>query len=345
MPALSLAQAPGSRRNPVKRLAVIGAGAWGTALAIVARRAGLIPVLWARDPDVVAAINVRHENRTYLPGIALDPAVAATGDMRAAVADADAALLVVPAQFLRSVLACLRRVLPQGLPLLHCAKGIEAGSLALMSQIGAEMLPASPFAVLSGPSFAADVARGLPTAVTVASADATLGESFAAALGSSRFRPYLSPDPIGAEIGGAVKNVVAIACGIVVGRGLGDNARAALITRGLAEMVRLGVSRGAHAETFRGLSGLGDLVLTCSAAQSRNYALGLALGQGRSLDEALGGRRSVVEGVATAAAVTGLAAQFGIEMPISEAVDAVLHRDVPIDAMTDRLLRRPYRTE
>jgi glycerol-3-phosphate dehydrogenase (NAD(P)+) len=329
----------------VKRLAVIGAGAWGTALAIVASRAGLIPMLWARDPDVVAAVNVRHENRTYLPGIALDPTVAATDDMRAAVADADAALLVVPAQFLRGVLACLRRVLPQGLPLLHCAKGIEAGSLALMSQIGAEMLPASPFAVLSGPSFAAEVARGLPTAVTVASADATLGESFTAALGSSRFRPYLSPDPIGAEIGGAVKNVVAIACGIVVGRGLGDNARAALITRGLAEMVRLGVLRGAHAETLRGLSGLGDLVLTCSAAQSRNHALGLALGQGQSLDDALGRRRSVVEGVATAAAVAGLAARFGIEMPISEAVDAVLHRGVPIDTMTDRLLRRPYRAE
>ena len=345
MPGLGLARAPGSRRDPVRRLAVIGAGAWGTALAIVASRAGLIPVLWARDPDVVAAVNVRHENRTYLPGIALDPAVAATDDVRAAVADADAALLAVPAQFLRGVLACLRRVLPQGLPLLHCAKGIEAGSLALMSQIGTEMLPASPFAVLSGPSFAAEVARGLPTAVTVASADATLGESFTAALGSSRFRPYLSPDPIGAEIGGAVKNVVAIACGIVVGRGLGDNARAALITRGLAEMIRLGLAIGGRAETFAGLSGIGDLVLTCSAVQSRNYALGLALGLGQSLDDALGGRRSVVEGVATAAAVTGLAARFGIEMPISEAVDAVLHRGVPIDTMTDRLLRRPYRAE
>jgi glycerol-3-phosphate dehydrogenase (NAD(P)+) len=345
MPGLGLARVPGSRRDPVKRLAVIGAGAWGTALAIVASRAGLIPVLWARDPDVVAAVNARHENRAYLPGVALDPAVAATDDVRAAVADADAALLVVPAQFLRGVLAGLRRVLPQGLPLLHCAKGIEAGSLALMSQIGTEMLPASRFAVLSGPSFAAEVARGLPTAVTVASADATLGGSFTAALGSSRFRPYLSPDPIGAEIGGAVKNVVAIACGIVVGRGLGDNARAALITRGLAEMIRLGLAIGGRAETFAGLSGIGDLVLTCSAVQSRNYALGLALGQGQRLDDVLGGRRSVVEGVATAAAVTGLAARFGIEMPISEAVDAVLHRGVPIDTMTDRLLRRPYRAE
>lgn len=329
----------------MKRFAVIGAGAWGTALAIIAQRAGAIPVLWARDPDLVASINQRHENPIYLPGIALDPAVAATGDMEAAMVGADAALLVVPAQYLRGVLDRLRRIIPQGLPLLHCAKGIEAGSLATMSQIAAEILPASPFAVLSGPSFAAEVARGLPTAVTIASADATLADRFAAALGSSHFRPYLSSDPIGAEIGGAVKNVLAIACGIVVGRGLGANARAALITRGLAEMVRLGLSQGARAETFCGLSGLGDLVLTCTAEQSRNYALGLALGRGQSRDAALAGRRSVVEGVATAAAIAALAARLGIEMPISEAVDAVLHRGEPIDAMTDRLLRRPYRAE
>ncbi len=228
----------------MKRLAIIGAGAWGTALAIVAGRAGSSPMLWARDPEIVAAIGAQHENPFYLPGIALDPAIGANGDLEAAVVDADAALLVVPAQFLRAVLERLRRVAPPGLPLLHCAKGIEAGSLAMMSQIGAEMLPASPFAVMSGPSFAAEVARGLPTAVTIASADAALAERFMAALGSSRFRPYLSGDPVGAEIGGAVKNVLAIACGIVVGRGLGDNARAALITRGLAEMVRLGLCLG-----------------------------------------------------------------------------------------------------
>jgi glycerol-3-phosphate dehydrogenase (NAD(P)+) len=329
----------------VKRLAVIGAGAWGTTLAIVAGRAGSSPVLWARDAAVVASVTEQHENPFYLPGIALDPSIVATGDIDMAVAAADAVLLVVPAQFLRGVLGTLRSVLPGGLPLLHCAKGIEAGSLAMMSQIGEEMLPSSPFAVLSGPSFAVETARGLPTAVTIASADPLLAKSFMAALASSRFRPYLSSDPIGAEIGGAVKNVLAIACGIVVGRSLGDNARAALITRGLAEMVRLGLSQGARAKTFRGLSGLGDLVLTCSAAQSRNYALGLALGQGQTLDAALGGRRSVVEGVATAAAVAGLAGRLGIELPISQAVDAVLHHGEPIDAMTDRLLRRPYRAE
>ncbi len=329
----------------MRKLAVIGAGSWGTALATAARRAGSNPVIWARDPQIAAAVTDTHQNPFYLPDIVLDPAIGATGDMEAAVAGADAALLAVPAQFLRGVLNALRKSLPWGLPLLHCAKGIEAGSLALMSQIGTEILPASPFAVLSGPSFAVEVARGLPTAVTIASADAGLARGFIAALGSSCFRPYLSSDPIGAEIGGAVKNVLAIACGIVVGRGLGDNARAALITRGLAEMVRLGLSQGANVETFRGLSGLGDLVLTCSTKQSRNHSLGLALGRGESLDAVLGGSRSVVEGVATAAAIAGLAAKHGVEMPISEAVDAVLHRGVSIDAMTGLLLRRPYRAE
>ena len=327
------------------RLAVIGAGAWGTALAVVAQRAGTGAILWARDPEVAAAINERHQNPYYLPGVALDPAIAATADLESAVATADAALLAVPAQFLRGVLGALRGRVRPGLPVLHCAKGIEIGTLATMSQIGAELLPGSPYAVLSGPSFAAEVASGLPTAVTIAGTDTAVAKLFMAALGGNRFRPYLSPDPVGAEIGGAVKNVLAIACGIVVGRGLGDNARAALITRGLAEMVRLGLAQGAQAETFRGLSGLGDLVLTCGAGQSRNHALGLALGHGHSLEAALAGRRSVVEGVATAAAAAELAARLGIEMPISEAVDAVLHRGVAIDEMTDRLLRRPYRSE
>jgi glycerol-3-phosphate dehydrogenase (NAD(P)+) len=336
---------PGSRPERVKRLAVVGAGAWGTALAVLAQRAEATVTLWARDLEIAAAINDLHENPNYLPGIPLDPAITATSDIEAAVESADAVLLAVPAQFLRGVLGALRRGLTRGLPVLHCAKGLETGTLATMSQIGAELLPESPCAVLSGPSFAAEVARNLPTAVTIASTETAVAGLFIAALGSSRFRPYLSLDPVGVEIGGAVKNVLAIACGIVVGRGLGDNARAALITRGLAEMVRLGLDRGARAETFRGLSGLGDLVLTCSATQSRNYALGLALGHGKHLEAVLAGRRAVVEGVATASAVAELAARFGIEMPVSEAVDAVLHRGVSIDEMVDRLLRRPYRSE
>jgi glycerol-3-phosphate dehydrogenase (NAD(P)+) len=229
--------------------------------------------------------------------------------------------------------------------LLLCAKGIETSSLKMMSEVAAEILPASPSAVLSGPTFAAEVARELPTAVTVASGDASLGHAFIEALGSSRFRPYLSHDPVGAEIGGAVKNVLAIACGIVVGRNLGDNARASLITRGLAEMIRLGEAKGGRAETFRGLSGLGDLVLTCSSAQSRNYGLGLALGRGRDLETALRGSRSVVEGVATAASIACVAERLGIEMPICAGVDALLHRGEAVDALIDLLLRRPYRAE
>jgi glycerol-3-phosphate dehydrogenase (NAD(P)+) len=218
---------------------------------------------------------------------------------------------------LRAVLIDMAGRLPSRLPLLLCAKGIETASLKTMSEVAGEIAPVSPIAVLSGPSFAAEAARGLPTAVTIASRDTALAAAFVAALGSQAFRPYSSADPIGVEIGGAVKNVLAIACGIVEGRGLGANARAALITRGLAEMVRLGLAKGAEAETFRGLSGLGDLVLSCTATQSRNYALGTALGGGQSLAEALSGRRSVIEGVATAAAVVRLAARLKIDMPIT----------------------------
>jgi glycerol-3-phosphate dehydrogenase (NAD(P)+) len=329
----------------VKRLAIIGGGAWGTALAIIARRAGANVTLWARDPAVVDAINRQHENLVYLPAIALDPAIAATTDIAAALAGAEAALLVVPAQFLRGVLAVLAPSLPATMPLLLCAKGIEAQSLRTMSELAGEILPDSPVAVLSGPSFAIEVARDLPTAVTIASRDEALARAFAAALGTPRFRPYLSPDPTGVEIGGAVKNVMAIACGIVEGRGLGENARAALITRGLSEMVRLGQAKGAAAETFRGLSGLGDLVLTCTAGQSRNHALGVALGRGTGLAEALAGRRSVVEGVATAAALARLADRLQIEMPITAAIEGVLHRGLAIDAMVEGLLSRPYRSE
>ena len=312
---------------------------------MVAHRAGSLPALWARDPDVVGAINRHHQNPLYLPGVMLDPAITATTDMSSATEEAEAALLVVPAQFLRGVIQVLASYLGHGVPVLLCAKGIETGSLKTMSEVAAEILTACPCAVLSGPTFAPEVARDLPTAVTIASADASLGRAFMEALGSSRFRPYLSQDPIGAEIGGAVKNVLAIACGVVVGRGLGDNARASLITRGLAEMSRLGIAKGGRAETFRGLSGLGDLVLTCSSAQSRNYGLGLALGRGLAPEAVLRGSRSVVEGVATAAAAAQLAELLGMEMPIAAGVDALLHRGESIDAVIDLLLRRPYRAE
>jgi glycerol-3-phosphate dehydrogenase (NAD(P)+) len=327
------------------RLAVVGAGAWGTALAVVARRGGSDTVIWARDPALAAAIRDRRENPAYLPGIALDPAILATSDLGEAISGADAALIAVPAQFLRDVLAIFGSRLPARLPLLLCAKGIETGSLKTMTELAAELCPGNPVAVLSGPSFAAEVACDLPTAVAVASRDLRIAQLFAAALGSPRFRPYLSEDPIGAEIGGAVKNVLAIACGILDGLGLGDNARAALITRGLAEMTRLGIAKGGRAETFAGLSGLGDLVLTCGGAQSRNHALGVSLGRGQSLDEALARRRSVVEGVASAASIAALAAALRVEMPIVAAVDAVLHRGMAIAPMIEGLLARPRRAE
>jgi glycerol-3-phosphate dehydrogenase (NAD(P)+) len=327
----------------MRRLAIIGGGAWGTALAMVARRAGSLPMLWARDPDVVAQINRQHQNPLFLPGVNLDPAITATTDMAFATEGVEAALIVVPAQFLRGVIHVLGS--HRGVPLLLCAKGIETSSLKLMSEVAAEILSASPTAVLSGPTFAAEVAREMPTAVTIASGDASLGHAFIEALGSSRFRPYLSHDPVGAEVGGAVKNVLAIACGIVVGRGLGENARASLITRGLAEMIRLGVAKGGRAETFRGLSGLGDLVLTCSSAQSRNFGLGLALGRGTALETALRGSRAVVEGVATAASIARVTERLGIEMPIAAGVDALLHRGEAVDTVIDLLLRRPYRAE
>jgi glycerol-3-phosphate dehydrogenase (NAD(P)+) len=325
----------------VKRLAIIGGGAWGTALALVARRAGRDAVIWARDPAIAAAINQHQQNPVYLAGAVLDPAIRATTDLAKAIAGADAIVLAVPAQFLREVLTALKPHLPADLPLLLCAKGIETGSLLTMSELVGALRPGNPVAVLSGPSLAGEVARDLPAAVVIASRNAALARRFMAALGSQRFRPYLSEDPIGVEIGGAVKNVLAIACGIVIGRGLGDNAHAALITRGLAEMIRLGVAKGARAETFAGLSGLGDLVLT----GSRNHALGVALGGGQSLDEALAGRRSVVEGVASAAAIAALAERLQVEMPIVAAVDAVLHRGMAIDQMIEQLLARPYRAE
>ena len=329
----------------MQRIGVIGGGAWGTALAVTARRAGRDVVLWARESEVVAAINRVHENPLFLPGLPLDPAIAATIELGEAARGADALLLAPPAQHLRPVLAALLRHLSKAMPLVICAKGIEETSGALLSEVAAAAAPGMPLAVLSGPTFAAEVAQGLPTAVTLASADAALGQALIAALGTRSFRPYFSADMPGAEIGGAVKNVLAIACGIVVGRRLGDNARAALITRGLAEMVRLALAKGGKAETLMGLSGLGDLVLTCASLQSRNHSLGKALGEGRALAEILAERRSVAEGVSSAAAAATLAARLGVDMPITAAVDAILHRGAVIDQAIAALLARPFKGE
>ena len=323
---------------------VIGGGAWGTALAEVSARAGLTAVLWAREAEVVEAINAGHENPLFLPHVRLNPAVRASESL-AEVADCALVLAVVPAQYMRETLSGLAPHLAPGQPLVLCAKGIEQGSLKLMTEVAAETCPDATPAVLSGPSFAADVARGLPTAVTLACADADLGQDIAQALATPTFRPYWTGDLIGAEAGGAIKNVLAIACGVVEGRGLGRSAHAALVTRGFAELVRLATALGAQARTLNGLCGLGDLVLTCTSPQSRNMSLGLALGRGETLEAALGGRRSVVEGVATAPAVRALARKLGVETPISEAVSAVLAGEIDVDTAIEGLLSRPLRSE
>ncbi len=325
-------------------IGIVGAGAWGTALAMVARRAGCAVTIWAHEEDTVAAINERHENPDFLPDVNLDPEIRATTDL-AEVAGAEAILLVTPAQFLRTTALRLAPLMRADAPVVVCAKGIEQGTGALMTEICAETLPGHKPAVLSGPTFAAEVVRGQPTAVTLAASDEATGAMLVDALGSARFRPYRSSDVIGAEIGGAVKNVLAIACGVTEGRGLGENARAALITRGLAEMTRLCVAKGGRAETMMGLSGLGDLTLTCASTKSRNYSLGAALGSGETLEAAQAGRLSVAEGVHSAAAVVGLARKLNIEMPISEAVDAILNHNADIDQIIEGLLQRPFRSE
>ena len=329
----------------LRRFAVVGAGAWGTALALVATRAGRQAILWAREREVLESIIQRGENAAFLPGVALDPPFAVTDEFHAALEEVDAVILAVPAQFLRPVLTEVVRYIPPAAPLVLAAKGIERESGALLSEAIAEALPKHPLVVLSGPTFAAEVAKGLPTAVTLAARERAMAEAMAQALGGRGFRPYASDDPVGVEIGGAVKNVIAIACGIVVGRGLGENARAALLTRGLAEITRLGVAKGAKAETFMGLSGLGDLALTCASPQSRNMSLGVALGQGKGLAEILGARRSVAEGVTTAPAVLALAQRLGVEMPISAAVAAVLYEGADIDETIAVLLSRPLKAE
>jgi glycerol-3-phosphate dehydrogenase (NAD(P)+) len=328
----------------VKSAGVIGAGAWGTALAQVCARAGLATVLQARDPGLAAAINATHENAPYLAGVALDPAIRAVADLGEAAA-CDLILAVVPAQHLRATLMALAPHLRAGQPVVLCAKGVEQGSLKLMNEVLAEAAPGAAAAVLSGPSFAGEVARGLPTAVTLACPDEALGKQLAEALATPVFRPYLSADMIGAEAGGAVKNVLAIACGVVEGRGLGRSAHAALITRGFAELTRIAVALGGRAETVAGLCGLGDLVLTCSSAQSRNMSVGLALGAGQSLEAALAGKRTVAEGVASAPAVLALARKLDVEAPICEAVAKILAGEVEVDAAIRGLLARPLREE
>ena len=322
------------------KLGVIGGGAWGTALAQVAAVGGDSVVLWAREAEVVDAINSVRENTSFLKGVPLSDHIVATGDL-AALEACEALLVVTPAQHMRAVL----NNTPVGKrPLVLCAKGIEAGTQLLMSEVAAECCPEADIAVLSGPTFAHEVAKGLPTAITLACEDAAIGQQLAARIAKPHFRPYVSQDVIGAEIGGAVKNVLAIACGVVDGAGLGQNARASLIARGFAEMSRFGLARGAKAETLAGLSGLGDLVLTCSSTSSRNFSLGKGLGEGQSAASLLADRKTVAEGAHTAPVLQQAAKAAGVEMPIVDAVCALLN-NVDVRDVVTSLLSRPLKGE
>jgi glycerol-3-phosphate dehydrogenase (NAD(P)+) len=323
-----------------ERIAVIGAGAWGTALANVIARAGRSVTLLARDPALAGTMTVRRES-PRLPGVKLDERVAVAA-LVAGKVEGDAILVVVPAQTLRAAVEKL--TVAPGTPVVACAKGIERGTRCFMTEIIAECLPAAVPAILSGPSFASDVARGLPTAVTLAAPDEATAKMLAHSLGSATFRPYHSTDVRGVEIGGAAKNVLAIAAGIVVGRKLGASAAAALTTRGFAELVRFGRAWGARPETLTGLSGLGDLILTCSSAQSRNFQLGRSLGEGASLAE-IGRRGELAEGVFTAGVLTEMARERAVETPIADAVVAMLDGTLGIDEAIKALMTRPFRAE
>ncbi len=328
----------------LQSVGIVGAGAWGTALAITARRAGRDVVLWAFEPETVSDIEQKHRNAVYLPGVNLDPAIAATADLNEA-ADSDFLLLATPAQHARTIVGALAPHLKNEQILVICSKGIEQQTGKLISQVVAEVAPSSRIAVLSGPSFATEVARGLPAAVTLASADEALGRDLSYALSHSPFRCYWSDDVLGVEIGGAVKNVYAIAAGIVAGKKLGASAHAALVTRGFAEMARYAAALGARRETLTGLSGIGDLVLTCGSEQSRNMSLGIELAQGRHLDEVLARRQSVTEGVHTVTALVETAAARGLDMPIAQAVHAVISGQATVDEAIEALLARPLRPE
>jgi len=323
---------------------VIGGGAWGTALAQTLRLAGRQVRLWVREAEVAAEINGSHANSAFLPGVTLDSGLEATTELGDVTAQ-DVVLMVAPAQHVRGVAGALTPHLPAGKPVVLCAKGLEQATGKLLGQVLTETIPHATQAVLSGPSFAADVARGLPAALTLAIADEALGQALATALGSRTLRIYWSSDTTGVQLGGAVKNVLAIAAGIVDGKGLGASAHAALVTRGFAELRRFGEALGARADTLMGLSGLGDLLLTCGSAQSRNMSLGRALGQGQTLASVLGSRRSVAEGVYTAAAVAKVAADKGVDMPICQAVSAIVAGKLTVDAAIEALLSRPQRAE
>jgi glycerol-3-phosphate dehydrogenase (NAD(P)+) len=325
----------------IQHIAVLGGGAWGTALALTCARAGRQVMLWEYEPDNAASLEQKRESR-FLPGVRLDNGIKVTRDL-AETASSNAILVVVPAQAMRSVITSLAKSNIERTPLIACAKGIEHGTQKFMTEIITECAPNALPAILSGPSFAADVARGLPTAVTIAATDGKVALDLAHALNAGTFRPYHSTDVRGVELGGATKNVLAIAAGIVTGKGLGASASAALTTRGFAELVRFGKACGAKTETMMGLSGLGDLILTCGTPQSRNFSCGVALGKGEKPETAAHGK--LAEGVFTAPVLLEMAREKSVEMPISTAVAAVLAGKMCVDEAIESLLTRPLKSE
>lgn len=325
----------------LQHIAVLGGGAWGTALALTCARAGRDVTLWEHDPANADRLEQRRESR-FLPGVQLDDRIKIVRDL-AMVARSQAVLVVVPAQVVRSVVGQLAAMLPDRTPLVVCAKGLEHGTRKFMSEIVTECAPKAVPAILSGPSFATDVARGLPTAVTLAAPNTQTAAALSQAIGSATFRPYQSTDVRGVELGGATKNVLAIAAGIVAGRGLGASAAAALITRGFAELARFGKVYGAKPETLMGLSGFGDLILTCSSPQSRNFSYGVALGKGEMPDAASHGK--LAEGALTAPVLREMAQEKAVDMPISSAVADVIAKQISIDAAIESLLARPIKAE
>ncbi len=325
------------------KIGVIGAGAWGTALAQSLANSGRDVLMWARENEVVDAINKHHENKMYLKGVRLNEMIKATHDL-AEMSACDLFLISTPAQHIRGTLQQMEFQLT-GKPFIICSKGIEKETGHLLSEVAEEIIPNAKIGFLCGPTFASEISRGLPCAVTLAIEDKKLGEDIVEMIGSRTLRTYLTDDIIGAQIGGSVKNVIAIASGVIIGRGMGESARCALVTRGLTEMARLAKAMGAKKETLMGMCGFGDLMLTASSMQSRNFSLGVALGEGKTLEEILGDRIAVTEGVHTAKALRVMAQNNAVDMPISRAVYEFLHEDVPIDDIIEKVLDRPLRKE
>lgn len=326
----------------INNIGVVGAGAWGTTLGLLALRAGSKALVWSYESDIADEINTSHTN-TFLPNVQLDHDLRATtelGDLE----KMDVLLIATPAQHLRTLCFNLSKYI-ENIPLVICSKGIEDITGKLLSEVITDELPESSVAVLSGPTLAPEIAKNVPAAITLASPDSKFIEQLTSALGTKKFRPYGSNDIIGAQVGGAVKNVLAIASGIITGKELGGSARSALITRGMAEMIRIGCALGGHSNTLMGLSGLGDLVLTCTSKISRNMSLGIELGKGIPLENILSSRTSVAEGISTSSAVCLLAKKLNQEMPISNAVNSILHYDLPINEAIESLLERPFKTE